>query len=48
MVAMAAILGFDRNDISYFWSTSCPDTSYQVLSQCAYGSLEEAQNEFPR
>ena len=24
------------NDFSYFWSTSCPDTSYQVLGQLAF------------
>ena len=27
----------DRNDFSYFWSTSHPDASYQVLSQLAQG-----------
>ena len=27
----------DRNDISYFWSTSHPDASYQVSSQLAQG-----------
>ena len=28
---------FDRNDFSYFWSTSHPDASYQVWSQLAEG-----------
>ena len=28
---------FDRNDFSYFWSTSPPDASYQVSSQLAQG-----------
>ena len=27
----------DRNDFSYFWSTSHPDASYQVSSQLAQG-----------
>ena len=27
---------FDRNDFSCFWSTHCPNTCYQVLSQLAY------------
>ena len=27
----------NRNDFSYFWSTSHPDASYQVLSQLAQG-----------
>ena len=27
----------DRNDFSYFWSTSHPDASYQVSSQLAFG-----------
>ena len=27
----------DRNDFSYFWSTSHPDASYQVTSQLAQG-----------
>ena len=26
----------DKNDFSYFLSTICPDTSYQVLSQLAF------------
>ena len=26
----------DRNDFTYFWSTSHPDASYQVSSQLAF------------
>ena len=41
MFSMAAILDFDRNDFSYFWSTSHPDASYQMFSQLAHGVCEE-------
>ena len=34
---MAAILDFDQNNFSHFWSTSHPDASYQVSSQLAQG-----------
>ena len=34
----------DRNDFSYLLSTSLPDASYQVSSQLAFGSEEEAKN----
>ena len=37
MAAMAAILDFDRNNFSYFWSTSRPNASYHVWSQLAFG-----------
>ena len=37
----------DRNDFSYFQSTSHP-ASYQVLSQLAFGVGEEGQNRFSR
>ena len=37
----------NQNKFSYFWSTSHPDTSYQVLSQLAFfGSGEDAKNRF--
>ena len=37
----------DQNDFSYFWSTSQPDTSYQV-SIGPFCSGEEVQNRFSR
>ena len=36
----------DQNDFSYFLSTSHPDASYQVSSQLAFGSGEEAKIDF--
>ena len=42
-------LGFPiRTILSFFWSTSHPDASYQVSSQLAFGSGEEAKNRFSR
>ena len=37
----------DQNDFSYFWSTSHPNASYQVLSQLAFCS-EEGKGRFSR
>ena len=34
---MAAILDYDQNDFSYFWSLSHPDASYHLSSQLAQG-----------
>ena len=46
---MVAILKIsNRNDFSYFSSTSHSDVSYQVLSQLAFGSGEEVKNRFSR
>ena len=45
---LAAILDFCRNELSYFWSTSHFDISYQVSSQMPFGSGEEIQNKFSR
>ena len=36
----------DRNDFSYFWSTSHPNVSYQVSNPLAFGSGEEAKTDF--
>ena len=33
----------DRNDFSYFWSTSHSDASYQVLSQLAFGLIRRSE-----
>ena len=47
---MAAILDSDRNDFSYFWSTSHPHASYWVEIQVSwpFGSGEEAKNRYLR
>ena len=38
----------DQNDFSYFWSTSCPDASYDFQVNWPLGSREEAKNWFSR
>ena len=38
----------DRQDFSYFWSTSHPDAFLQVWRQFAFGSGEEMKNRFSR
>ena len=37
---------FDRNNFSYFLSTSCPDNSYHVSSQLAFWFRRQGQNKF--
>ena len=39
---------FYQNDFSYFWSSSCPDTSYQVSSQLAFWFWRWSTNRFSR
>ena len=34
--SILAILDFGSDDFSYFWSASCPDTSFQVSNQVAF------------
>ena len=38
----------DLNDFSYFWSASCPDTSYQLLSQLAFRFRRRRAKRFSR
>ena len=37
-----------QNDFSYFWPTSCPETSYQVWVNLPFCSGKEIQNRFSR
>ena len=42
MATKAAILDFQSNDLSYFWSTSHLDTSNEVSSQLAFFIQEKS------
>ena len=46
MSTMAAILDIQSNDFSYFWSSSHLDTSFQVLSQVAFGFRKSSKQIF--
>ena len=37
---------YNRHDFSYFWSTSRPNASFQVLSNWPFGAGEEAKIDF--
>ena len=37
---------FDQNNFSYFWLTSCPNTSFQVLSQLAFRFRRSSKSDF--